>query len=74
MSHYESAKIGRKVDHRLNWKFIVNSDLTFETYDEDYPRKKPIPYNNFEIFVIKPSGSLVMVHKISYSKMVGSIF
>ena len=36
----ESAKIGRMGAHGLYWKIFVNSELIFEIYDENYPRKK----------------------------------
>ena len=48
----ESAKIGRIGSHGLNCTIFVNSDLIFEIYDENYPRKKiSCLYDTFEIFL-----------------------
>ena len=40
MSPRESAKNGRIGAHGLNCKIFVNSELIFEIYDKNYPRKK----------------------------------
>ena len=52
MSPRESAKNGRIGAHGLNWKIFVNSELIFEIYHKNYPRKKiSCLWDTFEIFV-----------------------
>ena len=53
MSPRESAKNGRNGAHGLTCKILVNSELKFEIYDENYPRKRnSCLYDTFEIFVM----------------------
>ena len=40
ISPHESTKNGRNGAHGLTCKIFVNSELKFEIYDENYPRKK----------------------------------
>ena len=57
----ENPKNRRIGAHELNCKIFVNSELGFEIYDKNYPRKKnSCLYDMFEIFVIEPVRSLVI--------------
>ena len=52
ISPRESAKNGRNGTDGLNCLIFVKSELIFEIYDENYPRKKfSRLYDTFEIFV-----------------------
>ena len=52
ISPRESAKNGRLGAHGLNCRIFVKSEVIFEIYDKNYPRKKiSYLYDSFEIFV-----------------------
>ena len=47
--------------HGLNCIILINSELIFEIYDENYPKKKiSCLSDDFEIFVTQPGRSLVL--------------
>ena len=46
MSPRESAKNGRICAHGLNCIIFVDSELIFEIYDKNYPRKKYLVIEN----------------------------
>ena len=57
-------------DSTLKFKFFVNFGVIFEINDKNH-------YDNLEIFVVRPCGSIVMVnigHKMNFSRTAGLSF
>ena len=66
----KNAENGQIGVYGLNWNFFLKSELRFEIYDKNYPRKNDFMFLrhvwNFRDLTCRPDsvGSLVMGHKL----------